>query len=142
MYLSSYYDKEPTSEIIKQGFYGYDSCGGCCTWYITNEKVESQNWDVPYNGEQYAYIFTFYNSNNLNQPLHKLIKELSEQSSSEVIKGNSHQYILLSNIKFSNLDDESEPESLCVSEDLNINGNYPDNPDDMGGLVEYILIQK
>lgn len=46
--------------IIKSGTYNNDNCGGPCDWCISTGPLEGALISLPYNGEKYFYVFSFY----------------------------------------------------------------------------------
>ncbi len=76
LFLSSFYSfvkpKPNYKIIVDRGYYDI-GCGGCCTWYITTEFVDADNWCISYNGERYLHedynlnISELHNSINITQ---------------------------------------------------------------------------
>jgi len=140
LYVSSLYDQEAPSDYIKAGYYGYDRCGGCCHWVITESKTDADNWCIPYDNTKYLYLFSFYDDKDIqNELLYKLLTNISKVCKVNVIKGNEREYILLSNdlilYETSNRSESVAPSDIKIEyQDI----LYPENFDDLGGSIEYI----
>jgi hypothetical protein len=137
-YISSFYDTELPLNYISRGYYGYAQCRGCCDWTITDIKTIADNWCIPYTDKKYVYIFQFYGDIE-NTLLYSLMNYIVTYLKVQTVKANENTYVILSDDLILNMI-SNRPESILPS-DINmkyLDTVYPDDPDEMGGIIEYI----
>src|SRR5581483_6767222 len=79
-FISGFYDTDTSKieAVHKRGQYGLDRCGGPCDWIISNKNQPDALFSVPYQGQCYFYLFTYYGLEDSDieaSKLHKLIQE-------------------------------------------------------------------
>src|SRR3989344_7455222 len=110
IYLISIYDEQIPDNILKSGTYGENRCGGGCEWYIS-EYLPTTNivFCVPYKGEKYCYVISFYH-NNLEKSI--LFSKINSHSGS-IYKGNNvPEYVLLTDSLLTEIQEEYEDGEL------------------------------
>jgi len=103
IYLSGYFDADPIGDIIKQGTFFEDNCGGESIWTLSSKpNDECLIWSIPYLNKKYAYVFYPYDMNETT----RFFDLLANEKDVKITKCETALVIQTDNL-FSNWNNES-----------------------------------
>lgn len=146
-FISGFFDSKLPAEFLARGRYNVHNHGGACQWVITQGPLPAttpaDNFSIPYHGEKFMYIFSFYQGigdidddekkeKRRLEPMWQFMTALCKKSSqaTEAVEANAHEYVLLTNERLEKYNEKEE----CLDAVLSTGPDCIDQ-DEFGGMI-------